>query len=387
MSRSRTLSRRRGLGLALVLLVAGPAAAVAAVPDPTRPRPPTVPIDEVAAVLETEPVAGEKDAADDPAIWINPWDRSLSLVIGTDKRAKNLEVYDLAGRRLQQIHDANESINNVDVRYGFPLGGEYVDIVVTGGGDITIYKVDPFTRQLVDVSARTIKATHGAWGICLYRSPHSGLYYAFAQAVHNGFVEQFELFDNGLGQVDARPVRGPWDVNPADPKVEDGEIEACTVDDRTGDYYVAEQDVGVWRYGAEPTAPTELRTLVLSTYLVNNGPLVPDVEGIAVIHDDFGSFLLVSSQGDSSFGVFGVDPLVVPYPLLRKFRVGAGPAADGCSITDGLDATSLWLGPEYPHGLFVCQDDRNTAPGVTGTQNFKFVPLETVIPGINPYSM
>ena len=77
----------------------------------------------------------------------------------------------------------------------------------------------------------------------------------------------------------------------------------------------------------------------------------------------------------------------MPYPLLRKFRVTDGPAADGCSITDGLDATSLWLGPEYPHGLFVCQDDRNTDPGTAGTQNFKFVRLETVIPGINPYSM
>ena len=229
--------------------------------------------------------------------------------------------------------------------------------------------------------------THGAWGICLYRSSVSGLFYAFAQAVGNGMVEQFELFDNGLGKIDARPVRGPWDIHPEPVKVEDGEIEACVVDDATGDYYVAEQDVGVWRYGAEPTASSLQRTLVLSTYHVNDGALVDDVEGLAVIHDDFGSFLLASSQGDSSFGLYRLDPLTVPYPLIRKFRITGGAYADGCSITDGLDATSLWLGPQFPHGLFICQDDRNTAPGTASTQNFKFVPLEAVIPGINPYLM
>jgi myo-inositol-hexaphosphate 3-phosphohydrolase len=396
MSPSRTLSRR-ALGLVLALLAGGPAAH-ATIPDtpvvaaakpkpPPGPRPPTVPIEQIPALFETDPVAGPRDAADDPAIWIHPWDRSQSLVIGTDKAAKNLEVYDLTGRRLQRIPDASGSLNNLDVRYGFPLGGQYVDIVVTGGGDIAVYKIDPFTRQLVDITAGTITPAVWAWGICLYRSNISGLFYAFAQATESGLVEQLELFDNGFGQVAARSVRGPWDIHPEPVKVEDGEVEACVADDLTGDYYVGEQDVGVWRYGAEPTASTLERTLVVSTYLVNGGAMVPDLEGIAVIHDDFGTFLLTSSQGDSSFGLYSVDPLAVPYPLIRKFRITNGPYADGCSITDGLDATSLWLGPQFPHGMFVCQDDRNTAPGTAGTQNFKLVPLERIIPGINPYFM
>jgi 3-phytase len=56
------------------------------------------------------------------------------------------------------------------------------------------------------------------------------------------------------------------------------------VDDVTGGYYVVEQDVGVWRYGAEPTDSTLQRTLVISSYLVNDGFLVPDIEGIVIIH-------------------------------------------------------------------------------------------------------
>ncbi|MCA1846941.1 MAG: phytase, partial [Actinobacteria bacterium] len=163
--------------------------------------------------------------------------------------------------------------------------------------------------------------------------------------------------------------------------------EACTVDDTTGSYYVAEQDVGVWRYGAEPSAPIDQRALVISTYLVNGGFMVPDIEGIAVVHDDYGSFLLASSQGDSAFGLYDLDLMTVPYPLLRKFRISSGPQADGCSITDGIDATPLWLGPDFPHGLFVCQDNTNTEPDTAGNQDFKFVPLEWIIPGINPYGM
>jgi myo-inositol-hexaphosphate 3-phosphohydrolase len=359
---------------------AGPAEA----PRESGPKPPRVPIGSVPARFETDPVAGERDAADDPAIWINPWDRARSLVIGTDKAADALEVYDLTGHRLQRIPDRNGSVNNVDVRYGFPLGGESVDIVVSGGSDVAVYKVDPFTRQLVDVTARTIEAANWADGVCLYHSPLSGAFYVFTQA-SNGNVEQLELFDNGAGLIDARSVRGPWDVHPEPVRVEDGEIEACTVDDSTGDYYVVEQDVGVWRYGAEPMDSTLRRTLVISTYLVNDGYLVPDIEGIAVVHDDYGSFLLASSQGDSAFGVYALDLLTAPYELLRKFRVSNSDEADGCTITDGIDATARWLGPEFPHGLFVCQDNTNSDPATTGNQDFKFVPLDGVIPGVNPY--
>src|SRR6185295_15332246 len=101
MSRSRRLS---GIVAVCALLVAPPAARAAVSPvgsaKGTAPKPPTVPVDSAPATFETDPVAGEKDAADDMAIGVNPWDRTRSRVIGTDKAADALEVYDLAGHRL-----------------------------------------------------------------------------------------------------------------------------------------------------------------------------------------------------------------------------------------------------------------------------------------------
>jgi 3-phytase len=396
----RVIRARRALVVLAVLLAAGPAARAAAptatAPKPPRPtattipprpppRPPTQPVVPIPSLFETAPVAGDGDAADDMAIWINRSDRSQSLVIGTDKKAENLEVYDLAGHRLQRIADKNHSVNNVDLRYDFPLGGELVDIVVSGGSDVAVYKIDPVARQLVDITARPITATYNAWGVCLYHSP-LGPFYVFTTD-NNGEVEQLELFDDGHGKVDGRSVRGPWDVHPLPVVVQDGEIEACVADDTTGDFYVSEQDVAVWRYDAEPTGPIteDRRTAVITTYLVNDGYMVPDIEGIVIVHDTFGSYLLASSQGDSTFGLYYLDESVAPYPLMMKFRIEGGPYADGCSITDGIDATPLYLNADFPHGLFICQDNTNVKPGGAGTQDFKYVPLDRIIPWINPY--
>ena len=90
---------------------------------------------EVTATVETEPVPHESDAADDVAIWVHPTDPSLSTVLGTDKLdGGGLGVYDLTGQQLYFYFDGN--LNNVDVRYNFPLGGARVSLVaVTNRAD------------------------------------------------------------------------------------------------------------------------------------------------------------------------------------------------------------------------------------------------------------
>ena len=65
-----------------------------------RPRAPPAQRDPVEPTVETEPVSTYGDAADDPAVWVHPTDPSQSLIIGANKKL-GLEVYDLAGRRIQ----------------------------------------------------------------------------------------------------------------------------------------------------------------------------------------------------------------------------------------------------------------------------------------------
>ena len=130
----------------------------------------------VPAAVETEPVPHAGDAADDPAIWVDPADPGRSVVIGTDKQG-GIAVYDLSGAQLEYRPDG--LINNVDLRQGVQLGGQSVTLVAASDRSvarrIAVYKLDPATRTLVDVAARPLAAGFEPEGICLYRSPDTGI--------------------------------------------------------------------------------------------------------------------------------------------------------------------------------------------------------------------
>ena len=194
---------------------AGDPAAAAAAPAPAPPD--TI---DITAVVETVPVPVGGDAADDPAIWVNPKDSTKSLVIGTNKQL-GLHVYDLAGNEVQMLRDGK--LNNVDLRDGFRLGNRVVTLVTAGNrstNSISVYALDASTMRLENVAARVI-GTAPAYGSCMYRSEKSGkLYYFLANKV--GTVEQWELFDNGSNKVDGRLVRTL--------KL-DSQLEGCVADD------------------------------------------------------------------------------------------------------------------------------------------------------------
>jgi myo-inositol-hexaphosphate 3-phosphohydrolase len=258
------------------------------VPSSTTPSPTGLP---VTASAETAAVPNSGDAADDPAVWIHPSDTSLSTVIGTDKLG-GLAVYDLSGKQLHYYADSKP--NNVDIRYNFPLGGRRVTLVVTSDrttAALRAYKVDPSTRGLEHVSARTLSVGIGLYGLCMYRSPVSGKYYAF-DSDSSGTLQQWELFDNGAGLVDARKVR----------QISVGSTtEGCVADDQTGAFFLAEEDVAIWRYDAEPGGGTA-RTQVDAA---GAGRLVADIEGLSIYYGSGGAgYLLASSQGSNTFVVY-----------------------------------------------------------------------------------
>jgi 3-phytase len=301
---------------------------------------------DVQAADETDPVSHGGDSADDPAIWRAPDDPSRSLIIGTDKNGA-LETYDLQGNRLQRISGTYP--DNVDLR------GDVVATSDDESGRMRFYRIAHSTRRLAAIGTIRFPPANLEYGICLYQSG-SGTLYAFLN-VRGGVVQQWRL-DVRPSNVTGSVVRS-FDVG--------SRVEGCAADDDRARFYIAEQNVGVWRYGAEPNQGTA-RVLVDSTDAA--GHLVAEVEGITLVD----SLMIVSSQGGSFFAVY--DRAQNQY--LGRFSVGAGSGADGCSGTDGIDAYGGNLGPDYPSGIFVCQDHTNTAPGSTGNQNFKYVDLASI---------
>lgn len=317
-------------------------------------------VQEVVAAVETEPVSTGGDSADDPTLWVNPSDAQQSLVIGTNKK-RGLAVYDLAGKEIQFLADG--PMNNVDHRDDFPLDGKKVPLVTASNrssNSIAIYKIDVETRRLENVAAGVIK-TIEAYGACMYHSNKTGKFYYFGTS-KQGVVEQYELFDAGQGKVSAKKVR---QINVGT------QLEGCVADDEVGYLYVGEEDVGIWKYQAEPDANLER---IKVDGVGTGGNLVADVEGLTIAYGTDGKgYLIASSQGNNTYAVYrreGTNAYV------KSFRIVAGGKIDRVTETDGIHVTTANLGPLFPKGVFIAQDGSDD----TGKQNFKLVPWHLIEP-------
>ncbi len=310
------------------------------------------------ASVETEPIPHSGDAADDPAIWINPADPSQSTIIGTDKKG-GLAVYDLAGRQLQYLADGTP--NNVDIRAGFQLGGQTVALVTTGKDNndtLGIYQVDPATRLLENVAARVV-TTGATYGSCMYHSAKTNAFYYFVTS-KDSVVEQWELFATSSNQVDAKMIRS-FKVGT--------QIEGCVADDQLGHLYISEENVGIWKYAAEPDGGD---SAVLVDTIGAEGHLTADVEGLTIAYNSNGTgYLLASSQGESAYTIY---QRAGNNAYVRTFKVVAGNGIDGTEQTDGIDVTTANLGPAFPNGVFIAQDGKND----NANQNFKLVPWQQI---------
>jgi 3-phytase len=315
------------------------------------------------ATVETEPVPSQGDAADDPAIWIHPRDPRQSLVLGTDKKG-GLNVFDLEGRRIQLVSDGSRP-NNVDVLYGFPLDGRTVDLVVAGTRSrsrpgIAFWQIDPDSRRLTEVGtipAFTVFEGAEPYGSCVYKSPRDQAFYVFVTS-KDGVIEQYRLDSGGRTSIRATRVRAL--------RV-DSTVEGCVADFDLGRLYVAEEDVGIWAFGAEPDSGTS-RTLVAR---VGEHGLAADVEGLTIYYASGSKgYLIASSQGSNTFQVYKRDGT-------NSFVLTIDPAAGSIGDvgeSDGIDVTNVATSSRFPHGLFVCQDGRAR----NGRQNFKFFPWDEI---------
>ncbi|WP_457974440.1 phytase [Arthrobacter sp. D1-17] len=341
-----------------VLLVglAAPAASAAVVP--------------VSATVETAPIHGSGDAADDPAIWIHPSDPSQSTIIGTDKSTdgRGLVVYDLSGRELFYYPDGR--MNNVDVRYNFPLGSNRVGLVGASNRarSLDFYKVNESDRSLTKVGSFAPTANIGTpRGFSFYHSPDTGKYFAYVTDI--GKVEQWEL-DGSTGSVTGRLVRS-WTVSgPA-------HTEGLVADDEMKRLYIAQEDIGgIWRYGAEPGDPT-VGTKVVNT-IENGGDIVQDIKGISIYYGSGGAgYLLAASQGSNQFHIYARDD----NRPLGAFAIPAGNGIDAVTGMDGIDVTNFGVGGPFPQGFFVTQDHANDNGQ---RQNFKVVPWQSIAAAYAP---
>ena len=289
----------------------------------------------VPAVAETIVTDNPAVDADDPVLWRDPADPARALWIGTDK-SKGLYVHDMAGKVLQFFPEG--PMNNVDLR-SISVGGKPMVLVTAadrGQYGVRAWLLDPATLRLSSWGHMPTDAAFGEpYGFCM--GQFAGR--TFAIANNKAGTVQAHAVREGAGGKPEMTLMHQWKLG--------SQTEGCVVNDATGDLYVGEEDVGIWRMSlADPkAAPVKIAS-------VDGKRLVADVEGLTLMRDGGRTFLIASSQGDSAYAVWELAG--GGYQWIGRFRIGGG-AIDPVTQTDGLDA---WSGPigAYPEGAIAVHD-------------------------------
>lgn len=317
----------------------------------------------VTATVETQQFpSGTGDIADDPCIFVHPTTPALSVIIGTNKidgTAGGLAVYNLNGTI--RGYYSGWSINNVDIRQGVFDGRVLLAGSDRTGNGLRFWWLDPDERTITNAGFHSLG--YEPYGITLYQSPVDGDVYTVVSGANTPFqLRQHRLTESG-GTITATEVRNLGDTN--------GQAEGMAGDDEQGFIFVGEEDTGLHRYGGEPGDGTTRFTIDTTG---GGGNLVVDVEGVAIVKSPTGGpeYLLVSSQGDSSYHVYDRRP---PHAHRRRFTVAGSGDVDAATDTDGLDVTRANLGSAWPTGVVVVHDNNNTGSGAT-MSNFKLVGAE-----------
>jgi len=328
--------------------------------DPRSPSG-TAYIASVTGTVETDPVEARADAADDPSIYVDAEHPELSAVIGTDKQGA-LVVYGLDGSVRQELPVGD--VNNVDLRSGVDVNGTPRTVVAASNRTddaIWLFVVDEATGTVEVAHAAPIATGLPVYGFCLYQQPETGALFAFVTSDGAGGIEQYEISAGTDGKLTGELAR-TFSVS--------SQAEGCVADDENRTLYLGEENVGLWRFAADPDGGEEGE---LVDAIQPDGNLVADVEGVTLARgeDAESGYLLVSSQGESLFVVYERDG----NDYVGKFQVvdgdGSEGAVDAVSGTDGIDVTTSAMPAPFEGGLFVAQDDLNREP--FDNQNFKLV--------------
>lgn len=309
------------------------------------------PAHAVRAAVETVVTTDPQVDADDPALWADPADPARAVLFATDK-SDGLYIHDMDGQVRQFLPSG--PVNNVDLREGFPVDGAVQTLVAAsndrpGGNGINVYLFDPATLRARDYGF--VSTPFEPYGFCLGRR---GSDFFMVVTTKAGTVHQMTVAAGPDGPVVGQPRVLTLS----------SQLEGCVVNDRADTLYVGEEDVGVWRFDFDPAASGQ----PVSVARVDLNRIKDDVEGLTIMRDGGAEYLIVSSQGDSTYPVYRIEG--DDHVYLGRFAIVDGDTIDGVTSTDGLDAFSGPIGP-FPEGALAFHDDMD-APNAD-QQNFKIV--------------
>ncbi|MDP3801768.1 phytase [Brevundimonas sp.] len=271
-----------------------------------------------------------------------------------------LEVYGLDGQR-RGATPAGEA-GSVDVRHGVMLAGRPANLLVST--DTTTNSLRFFSMAgdvLSEVGARAVPLGFAVEGVCLFQNASDGLLYLVAVG-DGGEIDQHLVVVDDEGRVDSRQARRLNLPSPA---------EHCVADDASGQIYVSEQAVGLWRFNGDPE--TDATPVLIDAPRL--GRITEEVGGVALYDGGEGARYLIAS--DASSGRLYVydrdqdDAWVGAISLVGEDGVAVGEPG-------GLHAASVALGGGLAAGALIAADE-----DAEGGANYKIVPVASLLGALN----
>lgn len=300
---------------------------------------------KVKPVYKTQKVQFDTD---DPAFWINPHDASKSLILGTDKETNGgIYVYDLKGKIVNKVLGIQRP-NNIDVEYGLEVGGKKMDIAIFTEREtnkIRVFSV-PDLKPIDNggISVFEDSDQKSPMGIALYKNPATQQIYAVVgrkTGPSGSYLYQYLLKDDGNGQVIGELVRKFGEYSGKK------EIESIAVDDALGVIYYSDEQYGIHKYNADPSASNE------QLALFGTNDFKSDIEGISIYPTgEKTGYILVSDQQANTFNVYRRegDTNENTYQRIAIIPVST-------KESDGSDVSNVNFGPDFPKGMFVAMSN------------------------------
>jgi 3-phytase len=288
------------------------------------------------ATAVTPPV--EFGALVNAAFWSDPARPEAALILGA-AGASGIEMYRPDGTRAGGFGAVDGGFVTV---VPDPSGEQAPLVVVYDRRDAALkgYRLDRDALSLVPALPEPLALEDELTGLCHYHSPLSDSDYLYA-VTDGGVILHFELFASGadvggqlLRTIPAGKGSGFCGVNPADAML-----------------YVAEESVGIWRFGAEPESDTTREPVAL---VAPWGSLSEEVKGIGLYTVDAGTSYLVAAD-------IGANRLAVFDPSTSELRGAV--QIPGLAEPEGVAVTASPFGGMYPAGLIAAADEDESAGG------------------------
>lgn len=321
----------------------------------------------ITATVETTPVKHIFDAADDPAIWFHPQQAKESLILGTDKQG-GIGAYRLDGQ--QVFFYRGHRFNNIDLRYNIPRKNNApIDIIAASTLDkhsIELFTIKQNPYRLQHIGTRNTDLD--AYGLCMHHNRKTQEFSVFVTG-QSGNVEYYRL-QSIDGKINLRYLKTIEIL---------GKTEGCVADDELNYLYIAEEAKGIWKFDLDPSRASKAQLIAQ----IGSDPfLQKDIEGLSLIYGEGRKgYIIASVQSKNSFAIYQRTP---PHSLIDTFKISRSDDIDKVTHTDGIDVLGASLGPRFPFGVFIAQDDRNRQRRFGfKNQNFKLVPWQHIATSLN----